>query len=299
MNYYYDEIVVGSSLRAVLFAAKHQLPIYFSKADRPHQFDMFSPEQDLSCFHLVNETKVWEGHGFSETWGTRKEILWERLIFLHSLKGLVPFSDFCESIRITDNTLTGFSEYAKLHSVDFGRCFYFDPQNIYQLLPESTKSKPKTYDIYDRVAFRRGGKHEIDIIKTEHELSQKIWFYPSPRIDGRTLVKDACSVSILSEDQIDDFDFSETITRLKMIEEMRNRGMRGPQNGYQISGAPRHRSFKTEAINREKYLSSSPVWVETDQIKAPKVKEQTLLKSLPTIAKHYKRTLKWLKKDRI
>ena len=140
MNHYYDEIVVGSSLRAVLFAAKHQLPIYFSKADRPHQFDMLSPDQDLSCFHLVNETKVWEGHGFSETWGTRKEILWERLIFLHSLKGLVPFSDFCESIRITDNTLTGFSEYAKLHSVDFGRCFYFDPQNIYQLLPESTKT---------------------------------------------------------------------------------------------------------------------------------------------------------------
>ena len=298
MNRYYDEIVVGSSLRAVLFAAKRQLPIYFSKPDRPHQFDMFLPEQDLSCFHLNNEAKVWKGHGFSETWGIRKEILWERLLFLHSLKGLVPFADFCKNIRVIDNTLTGFSEYAKLHSIDFGKCFYFDPQGTYQLLSESTKNKLKTYKVYDRIAFRRGGKHKIDIIRTDDEPSQQIWFYPSPRIDGRTLVKDACSVSILSEDQIDDFDFSETITRLKLIEEMRSRGMRGPQNGYQISGAPRHRSFKTETINREKYLLSSPIWVETDQIKVPTIKEQTLLRSLPSISKHYKRTLKWLKKER-
>ena len=44
-------------------------------------------------------------------------------------------------------------------------------------------------------------------------------------------------------------------------------------------GHPDIEVSQTEAINREKYLSHPPVWVETDQIKAPKVKEQTLLKA--------------------
>lgn len=294
MNPHYDEIVVGSSLKAILFATKNKCPIFFAKPERPQQFDFFKPDSDLSALLLQNEVTIWKGHGFEEKWGVPKELLWERLLFLHGLCGLSPFSNFCHSLRIQENTLTGHSEYAKLHSVDFDVCYYFDDQKQYNLLPDKREKQEKIYKVYDRIAFRRGGKHEIDIIRTDDKLAGEIWFYPTPRIDGRTPVKDACSISILSQNQIDDFDFSETMVRLKMIEEMRTRGMRGTQNGYQKSGVPRFRSFKTETINRNKQLLSAPLWKETDSIKAPKIKESRLIKDLGKIAENYSSIMRWL-----
>ena len=107
-------------------------------------------------------------------------------------------------------------------------------------------------------------------------------------------VKDACAVSILSDDQIDDFDFSETMVRLTALQKMKDLGLRGPKNGWQADGSRKYRSFKTETINRERFLLSSPIWLETDSIKVPQIKEEDLVKDLGQIAKNNKRILKHL-----
>ena len=56
-------------------------------------------------------------------------------------------------------------------------------------------------------------------------------------------------------------------------------------------GSIRYRSFKVEAFNREKLLASSPLWLETDTIKVPKIKEEDLVKNLERIAEKHKRIL--------
>lgn len=285
----FEEIVVGSSLRALLFASLRGLPVFFSKPEKPFEFEHFDLSVDLSSWKLHNESVVWTTpEGIRET-GQNKIALWEHLIFVLGLKGLVPFSNLCESMRLDNNNLTGYSEYAKLRSVEFGRCYYFDEHATYNLLP--SENKPKTYHVYDDFAFIRGGKHHLDLIEGDELFCNKIWFYPTPRIDGRSPVKDACVLSILSDDQIDDFDFSETIVRLTTIEKMKNLGLRGPRNGYQYDGSIRYRSFKVEALNRKKFLDSPPLWLETDTIKVPKIKEEVLVQDLPTIAEKHKRTL--------
>ena len=38
-NPYYDEIVVGSSLRALLFAAERDIPVFFTEPEKPFEFD--------------------------------------------------------------------------------------------------------------------------------------------------------------------------------------------------------------------------------------------------------------------
>ena len=288
----FEEIVIGSSLRALLFAASKEIPVFFSKPERPITFEHFDLSVDLSSWKLHNESVAWTTpEGIHET-GQNKIALWEHLIFVLGLKGLVPFSNLCESMRLDNNVLTGYSEYAKLRSVEFDRCYYFDEHATYNLLP--FENKLKTYHVYDDFSFIRGGKHHLDLIESDDPFCNKIWFYPTPRIDGRSPVKDACVLSILSDDQIDDFDFSETIVRLTTIEKMKNLGLRGPRNGYQYDGSIRYRSFKVEALNRKKFLDSPPLWMETDTIKVPKIQEEVLVQELPTIAEKHKRILGYL-----
>jgi len=294
LNPHYDQIVVGSSLRALLFASLNDFPVFFTKPEKPFDFDYFDPSIDLSSWGLHNELQLWTTPNGEKTTGQNKIALWEHVFFVLGLKGLTPFSDFCSSLRIDENTLTGYSEYAKLRSVDFGVCHYFDEHATYNLLP--SENTPKTYNVYDRFAFIRGGKHHLDLIEDKDHFCNKIWFYPSPRLDGETLIKDACVLSILSDDQIDDFDFSETLVRLTTLQKMKDLGLRGPKNGKQADGSQRYRSFKAQAINRSKFLTSPPVWIEGDSVVVPQITEEDLVQDLGRIAENNKRILNslWL-----
>jgi hypothetical protein len=292
LNPHYDEIVVGSSLRALLFAADRNIPVFFTEPEKPHQFDHFSPDIDLSSWGLHNDSQLWTTPDGEITTGQNKIALWEHVLFVLGLKGLVPFSNMCSSLRLDTNELTGFSEYAKLRTVEFGVCHYFDEHGTYNLL--SSEDKPRTHLVYDTFAFIRGGKHHLDFIGSDDHFCNEIWFYPSPRLDGETLIKDACVLSILSDDQIDDFDFSETLVRLTALQKMKDLGLRGPKNGKQADGSQRYRSFKAQAINRSKFLASPPLWIERDTIVVPKIEEKDLVKDLGRIAENHKRILRHL-----
>ena len=292
MNLYYDEIVVGSSLRALLFSALNDFPVFFTVPEKPHRFEHFDTSVDLSSWGLHNKPQLWETPDGEKQTGQNKIALWEHVFFVLGLKGLTPFSSMCNSLRLDNNSLTGYSEYAKLRTIEFGVCHYFDEHGTYNLLP--AENKPKTYRVYDRFAFIRGGKHKYDFIERDDHLCKEIWFYPSPRLDGETLIKDACVLSILSDDQIDDFDFSETLVRLTAIQKMKEIGLRGPKNGHQADGSQRYRSFKAQALDRSKFLVSSPVWLEKNTIKVPKISEEDLVKDLGRIADNHKRILNYL-----
>jgi hypothetical protein len=53
-NPHYEEIVVGSSLRALLFALEREIPIFFTEPEKPFEFDLFTPSVDLSSMRLHN-----------------------------------------------------------------------------------------------------------------------------------------------------------------------------------------------------------------------------------------------------
>jgi hypothetical protein len=84
----FEEIVIGSSLRALLFAASKEIPVFFSKPERPITFEHFDLSVDLSSWKLHNESVAWTTpEGIHET-GQNKIALWEHLIFVLGLKGL-------------------------------------------------------------------------------------------------------------------------------------------------------------------------------------------------------------------
>jgi len=240
LRYEYDDIVLGSSLEAVIFAFNKRYPIFFSELQRPFRFDYFDSGVDLSFLKLPNNFKktlvTFEGE---KVIGICKELLWERLLFLMSLNGDVPTASLCTSIRRDANKISCFNEYSKIAEVNFNRLHDY-----------TKKNRNGNLICYDWIAFNSGGKHDIDFIGTDDNFVRDIWFYPSDRICGNTKVKDACAVSYISKTFIDEFDFSQTMARFKVINEMKCRGMKGLLSSYGPNGKPKHYDFKTSTISR-------------------------------------------------
>jgi len=290
----YGDIVVGSDLKAVLFAFNNNLPIFFSQPRRPFRFDFLAPNTDLGCVKLTREgeLELTRTNGVKVV-GSRAELLWERLLFLLNLDGKVPLANLCSSMRFDGEHLICSNEYSKIGALNFARIFYFGDDNISGLVKEKELANP-SYTCYDWIAFNSGGKHEIDYIWVGDDFVKEIWFYSSDRMCGNSPVKDACVVSTLTQDQLTDFDYGETMARFKMISEMEKRGMRGRQNGYSTNGNPKHYKFRTTPIRRTKRRDPVEIISKDDRVSIPKVSERPILSDLEASCSAYDRFLKYL-----
>ena len=290
----YNKIVVGSSLSATMFAFNNNYPLLFTQPARPFRFDYLPPGLDLSFLKIPLSSTDLTTFGEKKNVGIAKEVLWERLIFLLSLDSKIPLSNLPSSAREDSNgQITFFNDYSKIAKIKFNTCYYFGDKGTHGLVKEKTLASKK-YICYDWVAFNRGGKHDIDYIKTDDDLVKEVWFYPSDRIDGTTLVKDACVVSKLTEEQIGDFDYSETMARFKLMHEMELRGMKGKFNGYGTNGKPKHYKFRTTSTYREKSERTNEYEAQSAAVEIPTYCEESLLQDLQEASLDYNRFLKYL-----
>ena len=289
----YEEIVIGSNLTAVLYAFNNKLPIFFSIPERPFRFDYLDPTMDLTLINIDNTSHQLVTHRDNIKVGAPKELLWERLLLIISMYGHAPLSTLCTSMRYDRERLVCSNDYGKIAEVQFQKAYYFGDENCSGLITEKTVANPH-YICYDWIAFNRGGKHEIDLIETADSFINQIWFYPTDRIDGNSPVKDACLVSTLTQTQLQDFDYSQTMARFKMIAEMRERDMRGPFNGYSPTGHPKYYNFRTSIIGRQTRKKQTHSRAAITAVEIPKVQEQALLQDLPQACMDYHRFLERL-----
>lgn len=273
-------MVLGSSLSALLFSYINDYAVVFAKPRTPFRFDYMSTKLDLSSLKIPFNNLTLKSFDSKMQVGIQKVLLWERLLFLQSLRGNIISTKDAHSLRLTDNTITISNEYSKILDLVFEKCYYYGDDGAVGFT-QKTDLDEATYICYDYIAFNSGGKHDIDYINTGDDFISEIWFYGSDRIDGNTPVRDACAVSTLNKQQLQDFDFSETMARFKTLQVMKDNGMRGKFNGYTKKGTPRHYDFRTSSIRRTTQREYYEPRASTPcvEIKAPD--EENLLKSLP------------------
>ena len=277
-----------------MYAFNNDLPIFFAENRRPFRFDYLDVDEDLNFLKLSGDSgKTLTTFDGTLMVGHRKELLWERLLFLLSLRGNAPALGLCHSLRYDGSRLVCSNEYSKILEVSFGECIYFGDSKSFGLVQQK-KLANGHYLCYDYIAFNKGGKHEIDYINTNDEFVSEIWFYPSDRIDGNTAVKDACVVSKLTQPQLTNFSYSETMAKFKMISDMESRGMKGLFNGYSTNGKPKHYKFQTTHILRRIEEPSPSITSTNDSVKIAQVSEKSLLSSLSNCIAPYHRFLKHL-----
>jgi hypothetical protein len=225
---HFDKLVVGGSLTALLYAYKHNLPVIIDEAHIPFQLDDCPRSWDLSFI------------GFSYKLTHKKSQVWDRLVFLLSMAGLVIFPNNVQNFRQEKAKMTIIMNNNRKMEVGFNEVVEFDRDTDEKMI------------VYDWFAVRSGTRHEHDLIKVPNTpFVHTLMFHNSTRAKTRNDVKDVCSISEVPAREINHLDWSESYVRIRTLQLMKEHGIRGQSNGYNKRGLQLHYALKIEHMYRE------------------------------------------------
>jgi len=251
----HDKIAIGNSLSAVIYSYLYNIPLILNNAQPPQRFEYFEKDINLDFFPVVNNNKKICTRKSSKIFGNSKLELWQKLIFILSLNGHLPFSDKVASIRIEEEEqLKIISKNSKVIKIKCNKIYIFDDDNIFGLPSPEVSIDRNT--VLDWMTAKPCEKHSFDLFETQDDFVQKVYFYPTERIQGSHKdIKDLVSISYLTHEQLHDYQYSDTYVKFKILKMMSDAGIKGSKNGYQVDNSEKaiHYKLKLESTRREVY----------------------------------------------
>ena len=97
----YGKIAIGCSLSSALYCFYNQIPMIYVERRKVHPFDFFKPDTDLSLLKIepLRYDLKMSDEGVA-VFGPSKRQVYEKIMVLLSLSGLVPFSNLAKSVHI-------------------------------------------------------------------------------------------------------------------------------------------------------------------------------------------------------
>ncbi len=224
-----DEIVIGGCLPSLLYAFKNNFPVIFANPKPPFRYDKIEKDYDLSFLGLDPFEMYYQRQ------------VWERLLLLLGLSGNLPLSSNASGMRIVDNLLTVTTNNHRVVKFTFDKLVVFDDEGVTGLPPISGEIKEKNR-VIDWVNVRQGAKHQYDEIYGEADFVNRIIFYPSDRSDNKKL-KDLIAISYLSDEQVLDHEYSDTMVKFKVLKMMKLIGIRGTRNGRDVKNPEKYKYY--------------------------------------------------------
>ena len=243
--------MVGGDLRSLLYAAFNGLPVIYCDPIPPFRFDRLS-HPSLSLL------------GFNEKEVAAREV-WEKVSFLLGLSGLLLSGGGANGLRIVDNQLIMSTEYSS-YKYNFQKLTILHDAKI-KGLPTIVKQEERLNRVIDWVNVRSGCRHEIDFLQDpDSNFVKDIYFYSSERSDN-TKLKDLVAVSYLTDKQLRDFDYSDTMAKFKITKMMKAAGIRGARNGRDQNNPDRYKYYavKVEPAEREVFPASIRYYEEDER----------------------------------
>tara|TARA_B100000287_G_scaffold417566_1_gene453491 strand:+ start:673 stop:1554 length:882 start_codon:yes stop_codon:yes gene_type:complete len=211
-----NNIVIGGDLKSLLLSIIHHCPLVVNNLRPPSFIERFGGFPDLSPFGLDNSSS--------------KLQLWKRLMYALSVEGMVLNAQQFSTIEISskESTLTVVSERNKTQ-FQYNNLYVTDPSNIRGTrLYTKYKTKQKVYDFFNLTSATR---KDLKSIQRNDDFINHILFYPSLRDNTHSYVKDICVTSYLTEQQLENHDYSDTSVRLILKRILKENGIRGTKNG--------------------------------------------------------------------
>ena len=227
--YKWPKVVIGGNLNAFFYAYKKGYHIIPNIMDIPYAYDKRCFKDDLGIeFPSAHEE-------------------WQYLAYRLNRQGKNPFSNKVKQIKVypEEGRLQVSTGSPVLFDIYYEELRVFDIENVIGL--EGAEEHVEGYRVYDWYDVRSGMIHGLNKIEDgDSNFVKKIRFFLSERIDGNQNKKDLVAESYLTPEQLNDIDYSETYSRLKSIDMMKQAGIKGKKNG---SG--NHVSIKLELWKRE------------------------------------------------
>lgn len=264
--YEWDEVVIGNNLPATVYAHLNSARIIPNSSRRPNFFEFLSPNLSLERLSIKNEPKELLGFKDNRLVGVSKPEVYKKLTFLNSLAGLSPLDKKVATIRVEDNNIKITTQNFGLIRIKFNNLRIFDDENVTGL-PEPRGPKDK-FKVLDWVDVKSGMTHEYDMLKSSIDFVREVYFYPSKRFPGSVNRKDLVSVSYLSEEQLKDFDFSDTVAKFKILKMMSRAGIKGARNGRDTKNPNKYKyySLNIRPVKREIMKRCLPQYKNYDNI---------------------------------
>jgi hypothetical protein len=245
-----EELIVGATLSSLLYSYYTGYPLVYIEPCVPFRFDYFEPYFNLDRIVGQPEPKEFVTLDLKKKAGLPKRDMWEMLYFTLSLSGKVPYADKVKSIRIEEDIsiIT-----RKRNNFNCERVRIFDDRQV-QGLSQKSSGEDKTFNVYDWINVYSGTTHGLDFITDlGGSVIKEIIFYPSDRIDGNHNKKDVVCVSSMTEEQLNDYRFSDTYVRFKVESLMKEAGIRGTRNGRDQLNPEKYKYYalKLESVERE------------------------------------------------
>ncbi len=233
----FKKLNVGGSLTALMHAYVTETPIIIDVPHMPFELEECPPHWDLRFL------------GFSDKVKINKIQVWERLTFLLSMAGLVVFPNNIRDARFDVGGLILILNGNKRFKVMYEELYSFD------------RDREDTVTTYDWFDVKVGSVHSHDCIYDDSNFCSKVLFYPSKRNGTKREMLDACAISSIPIHLIDHVDYSPIYARLKVLNMMKEAGIKGKVNGYNKRGEASHLPLKIEHSYRE---TSQPLMNEID-----------------------------------
>jgi len=229
VNLILPKIITGGSLESLFYAYVHETPIVLTQPYVPFELDVV---KDNSFFELL---------GYTAEIPLTKVQVWDRLVFVLSMAGLVMMPNNVRNVRHERNKIIFSLNDNSRFIIAYERKISFDEHLDGEV------------DVYDWFDIRSGAKTELqEINDSENKLVHKIIFYNSQRRGtGGKGFKDLVSLSRMQTPELYEYENSESYVRLKTLQMMKEQGMRGKPNGYNKRGKQQFYALKIEHMHRE------------------------------------------------
>jgi hypothetical protein len=199
LEYTFDNVVLGWREEAVSFAREHGYHLIVNSDQRP--FHHFVGYQDVK-------------HA------------WYEGIFDLGMRSLLPIPFEVQTITLDEGRLRVVTRGNTRIMINFSNLHIFDLENCMNLGVEEVIEDYTVYDMFDITAGSRLGRDIV--LKPAQTFVKLIEFVTSNRIDRNTKgdFKDIITTSLVSAEDIKNFDYSDTVVRIFLERKLREHNIK-------------------------------------------------------------------------
>jgi hypothetical protein len=244
------DVIIGHSLQALLYSYLNNIPIIINKKPSHVLFDFCNPDLPLHLVGLRNNTTTLKTNEGSVRFGASKVEIMADIMLCITTSGLLLNSVPPWNINVKDRKIDYFTK-AKKYSVSYETARIFDSNNITGL---NIRKHNMAYEVYDNIHIRSSNKSDVEYIKTEDDFVKEIYIHPSNRNGTRKDDRDIICKSVLTKEQLNSFDYSDTICRMKVASKMKENGFMGSRAGLSKKDPLKHYHRELALVSAERIV---------------------------------------------
>ena len=250
-EYHFDKLVIGGSLESLLYSFVNDTKVIILEELYPVEVAEVPYKPSLRLL------------GYNSNEVIKKAELWDRLTFILSMNGCLVSPNIISSHRESDNKLITVTERNKRVTYSADEIVNFD------------KVDGENVIMLDWFNVRSGNNHKHKLIKDpDNRFINKVYFYRSNRIGSSSAIRDILAISKLTVKESQMVDYSEGIARIKTLQMMKDKGIKGQSNGTSKSGLRLHYALKIEHTFRENRKMYAPLISLEELLKQEPEKEE-------------------------